>query len=123
MDGGGATPGGATPRSRASMPGAALLAAVDDLQRTSALDAAATAALRAELAHERTRRAAAERAFQLAAQERDAACAARDALEDKVSAAEKELAELAQQLYAVMFGGAAGAGAGAPQPLSAGTRP
>ena len=86
-------------------PGAALMATLDDLQRSTALDAAATAALRAELAHERSRRVAAERAAEAAAAQRDAAVLAASELELKLASVEEETAALAQQLHALLFCG------------------
>ena len=94
-------------RHHAPPPGAALMATLDDLQRSTALDAAATAALRAELAHERSRRVAAERAAEAAAAQRDAAVLAASELEMKLASVEEETAALAQQLHALLFGGEA----------------
>jgi hypothetical protein len=82
--------------------------ALDDLQQSTALDAAATAALRAELAHERARRIAAEHASHAAVQERDQALATCHTLELKLSEVELETAQLAQQLHSLLFGGAEG---------------
>ena len=92
------------------MAGVALMRALDDLQPSTALDAAATAALRAELAHERARRIAAEHASHAAVQERDQALATCHTLELKLSEVELETAQLAQQLHSLLFGGAGAEG-------------